>query len=1093
MKRIFVSSTFKDMNYERDAIQEQVLPALNTAARQYGESISFCDLRWGVNTAELESEEGSRLVLSVCLDEIDSCRPYMVVLLGERYGWIPSEALIKSAIRSRRDFALDELEKSVTALEIEYGALKNPAQLEKTLFYFRELEGDAPAEYQREDAAHQQKLAQLKARIIKATHGRVKPYRVRWDAQTNSMTGLDAFSKTVIADLLRLMEPEWKAYAGLSPYRRDQRFQWDYAKQKARQFGAREGLVRQYMTRLEGQTPAQGWFGGNKNTAHALAIQGPAGCGKSTLMSRLAVSLQERGHQVLPIFCGSSRLCSNALDVIRYIVDHMETALSLRHFADRLGAGSKSVQDWQDRLAEVVSVWTRRQKTNLYILVDGVDQLSADEDRNMLRFIPENLSDRVKLVLSCLDDFKLTRTIPTERVTPLTENDREAVIQGILGSMNRSLDKPVIQAMVSKPGANSPLFLSLLVQRLVMMNRDDFASINARGGGMDQITAHQTEIVNRCPDDLNGLCVEILEEASRRIGGDMVMTAARYLAVSRHGLREQDLAGIFRLLGKPWSALDFSRFQWYMSSFFFQRDDGRWDFTHKNIRAGFRSQCEDHTRLHQMLLAHFLTLDTHDPVRVRELTYHCILANDHQRFVDYATACAGDDRLAWFAAKDAAELAMLDGGAWLCSLLQNADNRVGNYRFFGFFTRYLNGTFFPNQENLKLKQGILKEVCSLAQRTDRKQNTDLSRRNLALCHDTLGTACEALGTAADLETALENYRASLAVREKLAASQNTALAQSELAQSYERIGKLWVAMDESKGFTIQYRSMAQELKNAQEMYEKSLPIREAMARAERSRENLGALANCCEELGTLYRKRAETDDQRMRALELCKRGLSIRQQLYSQQDSQSKRALALSAMVLAEVLVRLSGSGYLEQAGNLLIQSMQLLEQIWQEQATAQSARDLSDCYKRLAEFCSAGMDDESRKTTQQMYRKSLAIDEMLVRELGTFSARDALIDTYQQLALLPDTSITDRILFVIKRFQNSKGLFGLTGNARHTNIVVREYLDLKGLLGKGTVPVMILVVVVAVVLTVLIMGPVLWLLNAWNDFLGGLSGLFTG
>lgn len=1090
MKRIFVSSTFKDMNYERDAIQELVLPALNNAAREYGESISFCDLRWGVNTADLESEEGSRLVLSVCLDEIDSCRPYMVVLLGERYGWIPSEALIQNAVQNRRGFSLDELEKSVTALEIEYGALKNPKQLEKTLFYFRELEGDAPAEYQKEDPVHQRKLAELKARIIRATHGRVKPYRVRWDSHTNSMTGLDMFSKLVTGDLLQLMEPEWRTQAGLTPYRRDQRFQWDYANQKARQFGAREDLIRQYMARLESSAPAPGLLGGSKNTAHTLAIQGPAGCGKSTLMSRLAVSLQERGHRVVPIFCGSSRLCSDAFDIIRYIVDDIETALSLHHFAARPDANSKSVQDWQDRMAEVISIWTRRQKTTLYILVDGVDQLTADQDRDMLRFIPENLSDRVKLVLSCLDDFKLTKPIPTERVAPLTENNREAVIHGILSSLNRGLDKPVVQAMVSKQGADSPLFLSLLVQRLVMMNRDDFASINAQGGGMDQITAHQVDIVNRCPDDLNGLCVDILEEASRRIGGDMVMTAARYLAVSRHGLRELDLAGIFRLLGKPWSALDFSRFQWYMSSFFFQRDDGRWDFTHKNIRAGFRSQCREPLELHQTLLAHFMALETYDPVRVRELAYHCILANDHQQFVDYATACAGDDRLAWFAAKDAAELAALDGGAWLCALLQSADNRISNYRFFGFFTRYLNQTFFPNQENLKLKLVILQEVCNLSQRTDLKQNTDLSRRNLALCHDTLGTACEALGTAADLENALTTYQASLSLREKLADSQKTALAQSELAQSYERIGKLWVAISDSKGFTIQYRSMVQELKHAQEMYEKSLPIRETLARAVQNRENLKALASCCEELGTLYRERAETDADRMRAMELCKRSLSIRQQLYSQQDSESKRDLALSAIALAEVYVRL-GHEYQDQAGKLLLQSLQLLEQISQEQGTAQSARDLSDCYKRVAEYSSSGLDDESRKMTQQMYRKSLAIDEMLVRELGTLSARDALIDTYQQLSLLPDTSIVDRIKFVVKRFQNSKGLFSQTGNARHTNIVVREYLDLKPLLGNNTLPVMILICIVAIVLSVLIMGPISWLLDLWNNFLNGLLGLF--
>lgn len=45
MKTIFVSSTFKDMHFERDAIQEQVLPEVNHEAAKYGQRVSFCDLR----------------------------------------------------------------------------------------------------------------------------------------------------------------------------------------------------------------------------------------------------------------------------------------------------------------------------------------------------------------------------------------------------------------------------------------------------------------------------------------------------------------------------------------------------------------------------------------------------------------------------------------------------------------------------------------------------------------------------------------------------------------------------------------------------------------------------------------------------------------------------------------------------------------------------------------------------------------------------------------------------------------------------------------------------------------------------------------
>ena len=191
MNTIFVSSTFRDMQLERDALQTRVLPLINETAEKYGQTVSFCDLRWGIDTSDLESEEGSRKVLDVCLDEIDRCQRPMIVILGERYGWIPSEDLIRDAAE-RKQLQLESLEMSVTALEIEYGALGSDANLENTLFYFREIEGDVPEDYRAEDAEHEAKLNALKDRINRLTGGRVQHY-------TLSPTGVHYRASTLSA------------------------------------------------------------------------------------------------------------------------------------------------------------------------------------------------------------------------------------------------------------------------------------------------------------------------------------------------------------------------------------------------------------------------------------------------------------------------------------------------------------------------------------------------------------------------------------------------------------------------------------------------------------------------------------------------------------------------------------------------------------------------------------------------------------------------------------------------------------------------------------------------------------------------------
>ena len=96
MDLLFVSSTFQDMQYERDAIRDLVMPRLNKEAHEYGQSVSVCDLRWGINTAKLDADTAALKVLDVCLDEIENSKPPMIVILGERYGWIPPDGLINS-------------------------------------------------------------------------------------------------------------------------------------------------------------------------------------------------------------------------------------------------------------------------------------------------------------------------------------------------------------------------------------------------------------------------------------------------------------------------------------------------------------------------------------------------------------------------------------------------------------------------------------------------------------------------------------------------------------------------------------------------------------------------------------------------------------------------------------------------------------------------------------------------------------------------------------------------------------------------------------------------------------------------------------
>ena len=77
--RVFVSSTFRDMQAERDYLVKFIFPQLRKLCESRGVTWGEVDLRWGVT--DEQAAEGK--VLPICLEEIKRCRPYFIGLLGE--------------------------------------------------------------------------------------------------------------------------------------------------------------------------------------------------------------------------------------------------------------------------------------------------------------------------------------------------------------------------------------------------------------------------------------------------------------------------------------------------------------------------------------------------------------------------------------------------------------------------------------------------------------------------------------------------------------------------------------------------------------------------------------------------------------------------------------------------------------------------------------------------------------------------------------------------------------------------------------------------------------------------------------------------
>lgn len=118
MNNIFISSSFRDMQAERDMLRYIVLPEINVFLRKnYGQDTNIIDLRWGIDTSSESEGAISKTIIQTCLLEIENCKPFMIVLLGDRYGSIADKTLV--ARLCEHDDSFDNLRDDIGITELE--------------------------------------------------------------------------------------------------------------------------------------------------------------------------------------------------------------------------------------------------------------------------------------------------------------------------------------------------------------------------------------------------------------------------------------------------------------------------------------------------------------------------------------------------------------------------------------------------------------------------------------------------------------------------------------------------------------------------------------------------------------------------------------------------------------------------------------------------------------------------------------------------------------------------------------------------------------------------------------------------------------
>ncbi len=531
----FLSSTFKDFGEERDILHFKILPAINTAAAIYGQTADVVDLRWGINTADYDISEKSARILKICLDEIDDCRPYFIIFLGERYGWIPPVEDVESVLAQR---GITELPTniSITETEISYELFMRYAEKENVIVCMRKSLAEEPlgeyaSVYLSENEEAMRRMEALKSRLRQQLGDLVIEYDAKWDPVSCRLVGLEAFESALKDRLLALLARTWADYKEMDRHQLLQIRMWREAESIAERFvGDCSPQLRQ-LSAYKGDT---------------LRVLSDGDAETSDLMATFALKMRAEGKNVFLLFCDRANEIGNK----RELQAHIEAFLE------------------------------RHPKGDCLLVLDAYDKILEPADDHYLFHMPHSNKDgkgkcvyylarrsREKYEIRCAErrENELAYTVR------LTEEGREAVIKRELHLSHKLVDGEVFSFLKQACTDRSPFFVRMLVGRLILINKGDLTGCVSDTEINERIIA----LVSDLPDDEETLFAFMCRLVSDRVSSVFCERVLGLLELSHGGLREGDLEYIFSVSGWEWKTLYFAELRHY-TRFLMEEHPGRY-------------------------------------------------------------------------------------------------------------------------------------------------------------------------------------------------------------------------------------------------------------------------------------------------------------------------------------------------------------------------------------------------------------------------------------------------------------------------------------------------------------------------------------
>jgi preprotein translocase subunit SecA/nephrocystin-3 len=488
--RIFLSSTFSDMNAERSALVKR-FNKLKVVANQRNVSLSLLDLRWGVT--DEESRTGK--VLSVCLNEIENSHPFFIGLLGSRYGYTPNTSELEKnpELEERYPWLRQDMAQglSITEMEMQYGVLRNQNGVDAAFFI-----NDMPNKLSDDN----EKLTNLKQRIRNQQQFPVSNY--------NSIEDLCEQVEKTVFNLLDKYFPD----ADNTRLGRERNIQRAYLNSRHKFYIHRQGDFDRLNDFL-------------MNNEHHLVVTGASGMGKSALIANWLKELESKKNlpcNIIYHFVGNTFGGNGYEDILQHISDE------LFDLYDGLEVKLNSKETLQEKAQRYMSEAVQK-GCPMLIVIDGINQISEHNNGKLLNWLPQS-SQKVKYLFSTLEGDATMGVFhrlgyPVYKVNTLEDEQRRTFINDYLLQVGKKLNNDQLTRILISPIIDNTLVLKTMLDELICF------------GSYEHLDEHIGRYISASSiSDFFNRILQRMEEDYEHF-----QRLVSLLGVSEHGLSEEEL------------------------------------------------------------------------------------------------------------------------------------------------------------------------------------------------------------------------------------------------------------------------------------------------------------------------------------------------------------------------------------------------------------------------------------------------------------------------------------------------------------------------------------------------------------------------